>query len=90
MDTISFSPFDLETEFASIPRRMTQFRDRTRKEGTVDVYWLYDDGGLTLLLPHILSTRAKFARYTGIRKLSNHRKAQQNGFGCVRRIFSLI
>ncbi len=49
--------------FASIPRRMTQFRDRTRKEGTVDVYWLYDDGGLTLLLPHILSTRAKFARY---------------------------
>lgn len=24
------------------------------------MYWLYDDGGLTLLLPHILTTRAKF------------------------------
>ncbi len=43
-------------------RRMTQFRDKTKKEGNIDVYWLYDDGGLTLLLPHILSTRSKFAR----------------------------
>ncbi|KAG8234182.1 hypothetical protein J437_LFUL007342 [Ladona fulva] len=25
--------------------------------GTVDVWWLYDDGGLTLLLPYIISTR---------------------------------
>ena len=31
------------------------------KEGTIDVYWLFDDGGLTLLLPHILSTRSKFS-----------------------------
>ncbi|XP_072938252.1 bumetanide-sensitive sodium-(potassium)-chloride cotransporter isoform X2 [Epargyreus clarus] len=28
-----------------------------RQSGTVDVWWLYDDGGLTLLLPYILSTR---------------------------------
>ncbi|KPI97072.1 Bumetanide-sensitive sodium-(potassium)-chloride cotransporter [Papilio xuthus] len=28
-----------------------------RQAGTVDVWWLYDDGGLTLLLPYILSTR---------------------------------
>ncbi|XP_047532187.1 bumetanide-sensitive sodium-(potassium)-chloride cotransporter isoform X1 [Vanessa atalanta] len=28
-----------------------------RRAGTVDVWWLYDDGGLTLLLPYILSTR---------------------------------
>ena len=34
----------------------------TPKEGLIDVYWLYDDGGLTLLLPHILTTRAKFAK----------------------------
>ena len=39
---------------------MTQFRCKEHKEGAIDVYWLYDDGGLTLLLPHILSTRAKF------------------------------
>ena len=27
----------------------------------MDVWWLYDDGGLTLLLPYILTTRQKFA-----------------------------
>lgn len=26
--------------------------------GTIDVWWLYDDGGLTILLPYILSTRS--------------------------------
>lgn len=29
-----------------------------QKKGTIDVWWLYDDGGLTMLLPYILSTRA--------------------------------
>ena len=29
--------------------------------GNIDVWWLYDDGGLTLLLPYILTTRAQFA-----------------------------
>ncbi len=47
--------------------RIVQFRvkndgSRDGPGGTIDVYWLYDDGGLTLLLPHILSTRSKFAR----------------------------
>ncbi|GAB0099647.1 bumetanide-sensitive sodium-(potassium)-chloride cotransporter [Sergentomyia squamirostris] len=28
-----------------------------RKDAVIDVWWLYDDGGLTLLLPYILSTR---------------------------------
>ncbi|CAH2048983.1 unnamed protein product, partial [Iphiclides podalirius] len=32
-----------------------------RCTGTVDVWWLYDDGGLTLLLPYILSTRRAWA-----------------------------
>merc|ERR1719431_1622427 len=40
---------------------MTVFRDKEGMEGTVDIYWLYDDGGLTLLLPHILHTRKQFA-----------------------------
>lgn len=26
----------------------------------MDVWWLYDDGGLTLLLPYILTTRSQF------------------------------
>ncbi|CAB3385418.1 Hypothetical predicted protein [Cloeon dipterum] len=34
---------------------------RKQKKGTIDVWWLYDDGGLTLLLPYIISTRKKWA-----------------------------
>ncbi len=35
--------------------KLRQFRGNNRvKQGTIDVYWLYDDGGLTILLPHIL------------------------------------
>ncbi|RZF35441.1 hypothetical protein LSTR_LSTR015851, partial [Laodelphax striatellus] len=30
---------------------ITQFQ-RKRKKGHIDVWWLYDDGGLTLLLPY--------------------------------------
>merc|ERR1711902_125649 len=39
---------------------VTQFQAKKRK-GNIDVWWLYDDGGLTLLLPYILTTRAQFA-----------------------------
>ncbi|GFR08232.1 bumetanide-sensitive sodium-(potassium)-chloride cotransporter, partial [Trichonephila clavata] len=35
------------------------FHDRQEK-GIIDVWWLYDDGGLTLLLPYLLTTRAQF------------------------------
>ncbi|XP_074110335.1 sodium chloride cotransporter 69 [Cotesia typhae] len=35
---------------------ITKFR-RKQKKSTIDVWWLYDDGGLTLLLPYIISTR---------------------------------
>uniref|UniRef100_A0A915J9Q4 SLC12A transporter C-terminal domain-containing protein n=1 Tax=Romanomermis culicivorax TaxID=13658 RepID=A0A915J9Q4_ROMCU len=33
---------------------LEQFRHKI-KEPVIDVYWLFDDGGLTLLLPHILT-----------------------------------
>merc|ERR1712112_356161 len=39
---------------------ITQFQTKKRK-GNIDVWWLYDDGGLTLLLPYILTTRKQFA-----------------------------
>lgn len=39
-----------------ILQELTQFT-RNRKRAIIDVYWLYDDGGLTLLLPYIISTR---------------------------------
>ncbi|XP_046400819.1 solute carrier family 12 member 3-like isoform X1 [Ischnura elegans] len=34
---------------------------RRQGKGTIDVWWLYDDGGLTLLIPYILTTRSQFA-----------------------------
>ncbi|XP_028984649.1 solute carrier family 12 member 1 isoform X2 [Betta splendens] len=37
----------------------TQFK-RKQPKGTIDVWWLFDDGGLTLLLPYILTTRRKW------------------------------
>ncbi|XP_065334078.1 bumetanide-sensitive sodium-(potassium)-chloride cotransporter isoform X1 [Cloeon dipterum] len=39
---------------------LTQFT-RKQKKGTIDVWWLYDDGGLTLLLPYIISTRRNWS-----------------------------
>uniref|UniRef100_A0A1L8DEN0 Putative k+/cl-cotransporter kcc1 n=2 Tax=Nyssomyia neivai TaxID=330878 RepID=A0A1L8DEN0_9DIPT len=32
-----------------------------RKDAVIDVWWLYDDGGLTLLLPYIISTRRNWS-----------------------------
>ncbi|OXA61539.1 Bumetanide-sensitive sodium-(potassium)-chloride cotransporter, partial [Folsomia candida] len=43
-----------------IMESITRFR-KQRKDGVIDVWWLYDDGGLTLLLPHIINTRPNFA-----------------------------
>uniref|UniRef100_A0AAQ4NZW5 Solute carrier family 12 member 1 n=1 Tax=Gasterosteus aculeatus aculeatus TaxID=481459 RepID=A0AAQ4NZW5_GASAC len=37
----------------------SQFKKKQPK-GTIDVWWLFDDGGLTLLLPYILTTRKKW------------------------------
>lgn len=34
------------------------FFSAKHSKSTIDVWWLYDDGGLTLLLPYIISTRA--------------------------------
>ena len=45
-----------ETLVASIK----QFQLKQEK-GTIDVWWLYDDGGLTMLLPYIISTRSNWA-----------------------------
>ncbi|XP_064474706.1 solute carrier family 12 member 2-like [Ornithodoros turicata] len=39
---------------------VNQFQ-RKQKKGTIDVWWLYDDGGLTMLLPYLLSTRSQFS-----------------------------
>lgn len=37
------------------------FFQRKQPKGTIDVWWLYDDGGLTMLLPYIISTRSTWS-----------------------------
>lgn len=58
--------------------RMQIFR-RKQKIGTVDVWWLYDDGGLTLLLPYILLQRSKFAE-SELRLFTVHWTDSRNKF----------
>lgn len=35
--------------------------NKKQDKGTIDVWWLYDDGGLTMLLPYIISTRSNWS-----------------------------
>ncbi|VDD92997.1 unnamed protein product [Enterobius vermicularis] len=42
-----------------LTQRRTRFGTRV-KDGTIDVWWLYDDGGLTLLIPYLLSSHASY------------------------------
>ncbi|XP_014204971.1 bumetanide-sensitive sodium-(potassium)-chloride cotransporter isoform X2 [Copidosoma floridanum] len=42
-----------------IPEYLTIFQKK-HKTGIIDVWWLYDDGGLTILLPYIISTRSNW------------------------------
>ncbi|XP_058840678.1 bumetanide-sensitive sodium-(potassium)-chloride cotransporter-like [Topomyia yanbarensis] len=41
-------------------KEMNIFRDK-QLPGNIDVWWLYDDGGLTILLPHIIASRSKWS-----------------------------
>ncbi|XP_022249668.1 solute carrier family 12 member 2-like isoform X1 [Limulus polyphemus] len=38
---------------------VNQFQ-RKQKKGTIDVWWLYDDGGLTMLIPYLLSNKSQW------------------------------
>lgn len=39
---------------------VNQFQ-RKQKKGTIDVWWLYDDGGLTMLIPYLLTSRSQWS-----------------------------
>ncbi|XP_058817397.1 bumetanide-sensitive sodium-(potassium)-chloride cotransporter-like [Topomyia yanbarensis] len=41
--------------------RLSVFQ-RKQPKGTIDVWWLYDDGGLTMLVPYIISMRSKWSQ----------------------------
>ncbi|XP_076758945.1 sodium potassium chloride cotransporter isoform X1 [Xylocopa sonorina] len=57
-----------------VPERLAIFQ-RKHKSGTIDVWWLYDDGGLTILLPYIISTRSNWEHCKmRIFALANHKQ----------------
>lgn len=45
-----------------------------QRSGTIDVWWLYDDGGLTMLVPYIISMRSTWsACKIRVFALTNHK-----------------
>lgn len=43
-------------------------------KGTIDVWWLYDDGGLTMLIPYIISMRSTWSNCKiRVFALTNHK-----------------
>ncbi|TDH09232.1 hypothetical protein EPR50_G00084650 [Perca flavescens] len=57
IQTSTTSSISIEPE----PQTSTVFQKKQEKK-TIDVYWLSDDGGLTLLLPYLLTRRKRWAR----------------------------
>ncbi|XP_029289415.1 solute carrier family 12 member 3 [Cottoperca gobio] len=57
IQTRTTSSISIEPE----PQPSTVFQKKQGKK-TIDVYWLSDDGGLTLLLPYLLTRRQRWAR----------------------------
>ncbi|GCC19977.1 solute carrier family 12 member 2 isoform X1 [Chiloscyllium punctatum] len=57
-----------EVRGSSVPlnmndQKLLQASSRFQKQqgkGTIDVWWLFDDGGLTLLIPYLLTTKKKW------------------------------
>ncbi|XP_052869377.1 bumetanide-sensitive sodium-(potassium)-chloride cotransporter-like [Anopheles cruzii] len=53
--------------------QLNVFQRKHPTGGTIDVWWLYDDGGLTVLIPYILSLRSTWSRcQVRIFALTNH------------------
>ncbi|XP_053669042.1 bumetanide-sensitive sodium-(potassium)-chloride cotransporter-like [Anopheles marshallii] len=59
-DSIAYSTRNGSCLAVELHERLNVFRHKQPK-GTIDVWWLYDDGGLTMLIPYILSLRSKWA-----------------------------
>ncbi|XP_031836103.1 sodium potassium chloride cotransporter [Nomia melanderi] len=58
----------------AVPEHLAIFQKK-HKKGIIDVWWLYDDGGLTILLPYIISTRSNWEHCKmRIFALANHKQ----------------
>ncbi|XP_053405857.1 solute carrier family 12 member 3-like isoform X2 [Mercenaria mercenaria] len=55
------TPEDLNTSFSrSLSKIESSIHFAKKQKGTIDVWWLFDDGGLTLLVPYILQTKQQW------------------------------
>lgn len=64
----------LRNGMSVVPEYLTVFQKK-HKNGIIDVWWLYDDGGLTILLPYIISTRSHWEHCKmRIFALANHKQ----------------
>ncbi|XP_054895630.1 solute carrier family 12 member 2-like isoform X1 [Poeciliopsis prolifica] len=62
------SPFIIRATETKSPLSLTDQRllessqmfKKKQGKGTIDVWWLFDDGGLTLLIPYLLTNRSKW------------------------------
>uniref|UniRef100_H3BA36 Solute carrier family 12 member 2 n=1 Tax=Latimeria chalumnae TaxID=7897 RepID=H3BA36_LATCH len=53
--------------FTAAGQKMAEVRSHFQKKqgtGTIDVWWLFDDGGLTLLIPYLLTTKQQWKECT--------------------------
>ncbi|CAD5228295.1 unnamed protein product [Bursaphelenchus xylophilus] len=67
-------PVELKTP--TILQTMTQsFKSRVKK-GTIDVWWLYDDGGLSLLIPHLLTDSKSYLEGAKLRLFTISHESQ--------------
>ena len=58
---VIISEEDLPPAAVTLPLPSDALRFQTRvKHGTIDVWWLYDDGGLTLLIPYLLTKEKSY------------------------------
>uniref|UniRef100_A0A0N5ANZ6 Solute carrier family 12 member 9 n=1 Tax=Syphacia muris TaxID=451379 RepID=A0A0N5ANZ6_9BILA len=62
------SALSLRKEFGSkgLTQRRTKFGIKV-KDGIIDVWWLFDDGGLTLLIPYLLADHASYLQGAQLR-----------------------
>uniref|UniRef100_A0A914YX91 SLC12A transporter C-terminal domain-containing protein n=1 Tax=Panagrolaimus superbus TaxID=310955 RepID=A0A914YX91_9BILA len=69
----------LTPEQTEILHSLNQFRT-TVENGTIDVWWLYDDGGLALLLPYLLTQNRSYLEGARLRifTVSNHPSSSEN------------
>lgn len=57
VNNILYTPPNMRRHLPTSTSSDTAVFKKKQEKGTIDVWWLYDDGGLTMLIPYIISLR---------------------------------